>query len=646
MSAVYGFVDFTKKSNTSKEIMYDLEKPFIKYKFDNSSQINEPYIGLSYLMQDITPESTYENQPMRSEKKVMVCDAIIDNRDELFDHLHVAKESRYSIADGALMMLCYEKWGFECCKRVYGDYVFIVYDSDLNQLTICRDHIGARSLYYSFNEGVVKFSTLMASLLSQDKDDTLDVAWLTFFLSKPAITSESNGSDTLYTSIKTIEPGTITHFNQDQVTVNRFWFPEKIKVNNRSNTNDNLKAFGQIYDNAVKAKVRSSAGLGIMLSGGLDSSSVACLASKYISDNEVLKAYTTVPKEGFNDWTPSHLVTNEKSWVEAIVDKYPNIQPTFIDSGSVSAYTVIDELIETLEMPYKFVENSHWITEIYKQANADGCKVLLNGAFGNMSISFGQWEQVVYQHIRKFRIKKTISEINAYARINRIGRKVIVKWLINSLIKQFTTLKHQKYANEIVKDELKLKFNIEKKLQGVGYRTKPFQNIHQQMIYGNHPAIYNHFANTFIKLDLAYGMRSRDATRDVRVIEACLSYPDVQFADLGISRKLIRDAMDGIVPSVILENVRFFGFQGADWLERLEPVWQDIINEVLESYKKSTEIGCVISSDYLTKLIDNNKTIRYDQLSSYEIRTVIWILIVLRFEKSYRKEGVKDETME
>ncbi len=87
--------------------------------------------------------------------------------------------------------------------------------------------------------------------------------------------------------------------------------------------------------------------------------------------------------------------------------------------------TVIDELIDMLEQPYKFVENSYWQLSTLRCAAEQNCSVLLDGQFGNLTVSLGTVEQQLYDHFLRLKWIKLAKDINCYCKNKRISRKKI-----------------------------------------------------------------------------------------------------------------------------------------------------------------------------------------------------------------------------
>src|SRR5699024_4047743 len=93
-------------------------------------------------------------------------DAMIDNRDELFDKLGIHHEERKIMPYSQLILLAYSKWEDEVVKHLIGDFAFMIWDEKNQKLFGARDFSGTRSLYYFHDEARFAFCTVMEPLLS------------------------------------------------------------------------------------------------------------------------------------------------------------------------------------------------------------------------------------------------------------------------------------------------------------------------------------------------------------------------------------------------------------------------------------------------------------------------------------------------
>src|SRR5690606_12469293 len=100
-----------------------------------------------------------------NKRYIITADAIIDNRTELFDLLGIIKTNMSSITDSELILLAYEKWGYNCPQYLIGDYAFAIWDQVKKELYCARDVMGSRTLYYTMHSHMLAFCTIEMPLL-------------------------------------------------------------------------------------------------------------------------------------------------------------------------------------------------------------------------------------------------------------------------------------------------------------------------------------------------------------------------------------------------------------------------------------------------------------------------------------------------
>ena len=166
MSAILGILQDDTEITHSETIAYMMHA-LKQYPSDYVRTWHSRGISLGCHAQWITPESVQETLPYYDEehKLSITADAIIDNREPLFNRLQVEHTSRHHMSDSQLILLAYRKWGIEAPTYLIGDYAFVIWDEAKRQLFGARDLLGNRSLYYRYQQGQFAFCTVINPLL-------------------------------------------------------------------------------------------------------------------------------------------------------------------------------------------------------------------------------------------------------------------------------------------------------------------------------------------------------------------------------------------------------------------------------------------------------------------------------------------------
>lgn len=642
MSAICGTYNLVS-TRVSEQINMEMMEKLKSYPNDFSDTWRKNQVFLGSVIKHITPESLMERLPyVHSDTGLVItADAIIDNRSELLSTFNISAVEGCEIPDSKLILLAYIKWGEECPKHLVGDFAFVIWNEKRKELFCARDHVGKRTFYYYYNEEVFAFCTVMRPLLLVKGDaKELNDAWIADFLTLYGPIHEADCNHTVYKDIYQLPPAHTIRINSKGVIKKRYWNPLDVPRLHLKSNEEYEDAFREVFFEAVNCRLRSIGSVGVMLSGGLDSGSIASVAAlKLEEDGKRLKAYTSVPVSYYKNWLPEAVVADERDYIRSYMDNYKNIDIRYCDCDGITSFNVIDELIDILEQPYKFVQNSFWVNDMVARVAEDGCSVLLDGQSGNYTISFGDLTSYLMTLYRQGKWISVLKEIDDYSKFhNRIYSSVLkhfVKIVLPSYIKSvYHGLKGKNKNDELIvpvnpEFALKLRSNDRFKKVDMGPYSKNNPDIHQVRSFIANSVMFSHTGAIEAKISLKYGVAKRDPSRDKRVIEFCMSLPENQFVTQGRERSLIRRAMAGILPDNVRLNYTRRGYQGADWIQRLLPEWK-IAQMELNDMLKNKEFERYLDVNKIQKAL--SEVGEYPKDDDYEyIKMIIISIIFGRF---------------
>ncbi|MDT8861087.1 lasso peptide isopeptide bond-forming cyclase [Alkalihalobacillus sp. MEB130] len=550
---------------------------------------NNAFLGC--LSQWITPESIGEQLPFYdSERNVAItADAIIDNREELFTLLQVETGLRKTIPDSQLILLSYYKWEEDCPKYIIGDFAFMIWDERKQKLFGARDFSGTRTLYYYQDKKHFAFCTTIEALLNLPYiQKQLNEDWLSEFLAISSVVDTVNTSITPYTTIEQVPPAHSISVEGNRVKIKQYCTLLADSKLNLKSDNEYVEAFQEVFQKSVNSRLRTHHQVGAHLSGGLDSGSVVGFAARSLkNENKLLHTFSYIPVKDFKDYTPKRLLPDERPFIKETVNYIGGIKDHYLDFDGKDSYSEINEYLDILEMPYKFFENSFWIKGMFETANKKGIGVLLNGGRGNFTISWGHALNYYAILLKKMKWLKLYKELNQYsqnaggARLRRIP--VLAKVAFPKINKMSSSVTNNHFPRLINEDFAKRKdaFNKINKygLDETGWFGT--NDIFEQRKRHFEDIFHWHATNTLAaKLSLRYSLWKRDSTNDLRVIRFCLSVPEEQYVQNGMDRALIRRSTKNLLPDKVRLNQRIRGVQGADWVHRMTPIWDEFINDI------------------------------------------------------------------
>ncbi|NRT70232.1 asparagine synthase-related protein [Clostridium beijerinckii] len=563
------------------------------YKLDNIRTINKNNIFMGCGVLEINHDSKNEVLPFWDKAKglLIAADACIYNKKELCALLDIKQNS---VSDGQIILLAYEKWNEECPKYLIGDFTFVIYDEKEEKVFCVKDHMGSRSLYYSYEKGIFSFSTVIEPLKKYKK---LNERWICDFLALKSVVHQFEPEETIYSNIYQVMPATAIIIKNGEISKYKYWDPlASGNILRLKSDDDYIREFKKVFFEAINCRLDSDKEISIMLSGGLDSTSVACIAGRKLKDRgEKIISYTSVPMDGYKDNTSKYRFANESEYVDSLKDVIDNLEINYCKSEKKDSVSDIKRFTRILEQPYKTFQNIFWVDEIMGKVEKRNSKVLLTGQYGNFSISYGDFLVHIKTLLETGQFYKVIKEIYECSKIYNqsiltTSKRIVMAFREYKNIRKISSIK-KKYEHSPLKLDLIYKWDIDNRIEksrygSINLKCKNIKEYRQDFL---DPIMLTQIGNIESKLSLSHGIVQRDPTKDKRVVEFCLSLPAEQFVRNGQERILIKRAMKGILPDKIRLNFFAKGLQSADWLQRLRPRYNYICNELEAAikYKKS-----------------------------------------------------------
>jgi len=239
-------------------------------------------IGMVYQAFRTTEDSLGETQPLVSpSRQVLVWDGRLDNREDLLRLLgHDVQGVR---SDVAIVIDAFCKWGVDCFAKFIGDFALSLWDPFSRQLYLARDPIGPRTLYYVRNKERIFWSSELAPLL--------DVSEIPLMINEEYVadflTRMPQPEQTPYQNVHAVPPGQVLTISDNSIRSRRFWSLNPSQTIRYKTDAEYEEHFRHLFREAVRCRLRVKGTVWAELSGGLDSSSIVCMADDLIRKGEV-----------------------------------------------------------------------------------------------------------------------------------------------------------------------------------------------------------------------------------------------------------------------------------------------------------------------------------------------------------------------
>jgi len=613
MSAIFGILHLDDKP-VVKADLERMSSTLAIHGPDNAGVWHSGSVGLGQRLMRFTQEDCFEQQPLVSSDglRVLVTDARIDNRHELSIQFGLSISEIKQMPDAAFIQLAYEKWGLDCPVHLVGTYAFALWDKREHHLMLVRSPLSDRHIYYHSDVTSFTFATVPKGLfcLPWIQRDLNQQAFADYLVHAP----EDLGTS-FYRGVSRVQMGSSLVASRKGIIHHQFWQPDFQKELQLKNENDYVEAFTELFERVISDNLRSISPVGVMMSGGLDSTSVAAVAASQLKrSNKRLATFTEKPREGFyDDGIAKGRYADETPLVKALAAKYDNIDLNLIRTDGIFFLNNLTPLFDVVGVPFYAAPNKVWIDAIHEEAQRQKVKVLLTGGSGNMTISWdgrglipglmssGKWVQAWQE------TAGTDQSISIKKRLRTFISRGILPMLptpIWSIIKNISNMKFslEDYKipwsshspiNPVFAEAQHLIARSRAKGYDFSFRTNRNSKITRYGYFEMSDAV----KSVFVGYKALYGVESRDPTMDARIFNFCLAIPENQCRRHGKDRLLIRRAMSGRLPDEIVNNTQR-GLQAADWFERLYMA-RDVIEDELKSWNDTSLVSTILDVEKL-----------------------------------------------
>ncbi len=337
-------------------------------------------IGLGHTTLCTSRESQIERQPASLDGQLWVtADARIDCREELEKKLalHGRGANGRVAADSDLILRAYAAWGAECVQHLRGDFAFAIWDARRKLLFCARDHFGVKPFYYSEMGERFLFSNTLDCLrqhpeVSEELNDAAIADFLLFGVNCDAAT-------TTFRDIRRLPAAHAMTISSEGLRIQRYWSAPTEGRIRYQRAEDYVEHFQILLQAAVADRTRVDRA-GILLSGGLDSATIAATARELARDTLDLRAYTVVYES---------LVPDEDGEHARGVAEFLKIPQRCIPMDALQPF---ERWNEPETMSPEPVDDPYFagLFDQYRTIAAD-CRVVLSGEGADNLMDFQMW---------------------------------------------------------------------------------------------------------------------------------------------------------------------------------------------------------------------------------------------------------------
>lgn len=486
-----------------------------------------------------TPEEAGEEQPIGAVDDCcwVTADARIDNREEL---LAVLPSLNTTATDSQLILACYQRWGDDCTRHLVGDFAFALWDGSKQQLFCARDPLGVRQFHYS--QGGDTF------VAASGVDGVLAALGSVPPVNRMLIGDMLAGNfdrwvhETAYQGIFRLPPSHQLTVNRlGKIELKRYWILGSQSSVRFKHDAEYVDCFKELFQKAVNARLRSHKPVGIFVSGGLDSSSVACTADQLLSKEAGRRAflYSCV-----FDNTPA---ADEREYLAEVIQKCSHLQHRLIPAdGCWGLREFAGDNGFPLYEPEIGVDRSMAL-QVLRAARRDDCRVIMGGHWGDHALGAEPYHRAVV--LRDVEPARLLTELKYFVR--KVRRPFwyvlavaylrplvprIIQWALRSYLRPPSVTTLGSVREPAVNFLPPPPFDSQSALATYLHLTN---GLHAARMLSN-----NSWA-TYLGIEWSFPFLDR------RLIDFMLSVPPRLRFRKGLVKYILREAMAGILPEKI-----------------------------------------------------------------------------------------------
>jgi len=329
-----------------------------------------------------TPEEVGEDQPVASGERLLAFDGRLDNREDLLRALDRHDSESRLLSDARIVLEVFRAWGSGCFDRLLGPFAVVLWDAATRTVIAARDGLGDRTLFYSLNSRRLVLASEEHALLADPGVSTrLDKGRIAHYF---AIRVPENSS-TFFADISELRPGEVLTVSETGRVSRRCWHPRAEQGVARLSDDDCVERYRELLAEAVRCRLRSTTPPAVIMSGGLDSTSIAAIGARELAVSGADHQMRTV------SWVFDELhECDERPFMDAVINQSA-LEAWRVrgdDAWPLASSAFLSQNPNTPEQnPYRELKQ-----RAYRKAAAVGSRVALSGGSADaFSSGTGAW---------------------------------------------------------------------------------------------------------------------------------------------------------------------------------------------------------------------------------------------------------------
>jgi asparagine synthase (glutamine-hydrolysing) len=529
-------------------------------------------IGLGHLMMRITREDGFDAQPLHDSGLSLVADLRLDNREELAAALSIGTQALAEMPDSALLLAAYKMWGAACVDRLLGDFAFAVWDPQRKSLTLARDHMGQRHVFYHKGEGFFAFAAEIKGLWALPQ---VPRRFIEAGVARGMLFDEPmDVGATAYEGIRALPGGTVLTIGADgAISTRRYWEPHADPAHEGCDEAYYIETYRKVLSEAVACRLRrATAPAGLFMGGGFDSSAICALAGPVVTaQGRKFIAVSSVMPEDYRG-----SIKHARRWCEMCRRHMPHLDMRYVTREGLDIFSFMEQGFLSDDSGHS--PNRPATHAMFAQIAAAGARIVMDGHGGDCTIN-PRGQNALVRILRKGELRRFCSEFNAMRRhLHQSVKQTLVRNVLLQAVPGPWMEVWMRYRNGLALFGPTMPLSRQV-IEGRSKTARPpirWRRGDSQRVWMEHALReqQNARAQGYSIAGAAHGLEFTQPFHDKRVVEFGLAIPEELYVKNGKTRYLARVALKEMYPPEYQDRPPGNDDMGPDFLmmaKRIEP---------------------------------------------------------------------------
>ena len=554
-------------------------------------------VMLAHRRLSIVDTSWRGHQPMVSKCKEysIVYNGELYNSEEIMKDLKSLGVSFSTNCDTEVILSAFINYGDECLKTFNGMFSFVVYNHIKRHVFFARDRFGIKPLYYSYlNDGTIAFA-------SEIKQFSKLAGWMPEVNKARAIDYLNWGqtdhtNETLFKNVNQVPAGHFGEFSLSSIPKKltfRSWYSLEGGIS-ELDYDKSITKFKKIFNESIQRHLKADVPIGTCLSGGLDSSSIVCTINKTANLKTKQVTFSSCSSDEKYD---------ESEYVDYVLKECTNIEPHKFEINHDEFWLDLKTLIYHHDEPFLSPSvYAEWC--VFKEVKKTNVKVTLDG-HGADEILLGYYTffaPYLSGLIRKLRFAEYWKAVIGIRNMHGWKLSKLLAMTIRSFLPNWIKVSALKILGRptLYSDWVNTKIFPKQSRLDIGMTDKYAEEVSLGQLF--------HFSvpkqlKWCDRDSMAHSIESRIPFLDYKLVDFIYSIPVDYKMKRGVTKKILRDSLSGVIPKKIEKRVNKMGFvtPGEKWVMENPKLYKDKLDNAIN-----------ISGDFFIK--DKCKKRFYDMI--------------------------------